>query len=187
MSLRSIFSDGGCILHNPSRIGGTWAFVLVDNDEIVKSDKGTMLANPDFPITNNQTEYVAAALGLEALPDNWSGELCSDSQVTLGRLFWGWQLKGLSTEWTSRAICALKRLGKITPVLLQGHPTKAELVRGTGSRGLPVSKWNKWADTCCQNLASDFIAQLREVEVTHQQRNPPLGTPEDWARRQYRG
>lgn len=155
-----LFCDGGCCGHNPSPIGVTWAWVLVQDDQIVREDSGIIRTCAVCPtVSNNVAEYAAAVQALESLPAGWNGYLCSDSQVTLGRLFQGWQLKGISNAWAARATAALARLGHVEPVLLQGHPTKADLARGIGAkRNLPVSKWNALCDRRCQERAASVMA-----------------------------
>jgi ribonuclease HI len=157
--IAAIYCDGGVIAKNPSPYGGTWAWVAVDAaGELVRQDSGTIDARG---ITNNVTEFVAAIYALEAVPQGWSGTLYSDSQVTLGRLFHGWALGGLGVRLINRGSAVLKRLGKVEPVLLQGHPTKADLEAGIDKkRGLPVSRFNQLCDQECQRLARRYLQQL---------------------------
>ena len=104
---------------------------------------GVVPAPPDREITNNHTEQIAICHALEAMPDGWSGTVYSDSQVALGRVFEGWKLNNLPPNIAKRCAAALARLGKIEHVLLQGHPTRADLECGIGAkRGLPVSIHN---------------------------------------------
>lgn len=153
----ALFTDGGCAVRNPSPYGGSWAWCLVEDGQVEASSSGVILSTSDELITNNLAEYTAAVHGLEALPAGWSGYLCADSQVTLGRLFWGWKTNGLSAALVERAGKALRRLGEVTPMLLQGHPTTADLRSGTGAkRRLPVSKWNVYVDRLCQEKAASL-------------------------------
>ncbi|MCL5265164.1 MAG: hypothetical protein M1343_08245 [Chloroflexi bacterium] len=160
--ISALYSDGGVILHNPSNIGGTYAWCHVEDDQIVDHGSSIILATLDMQITNNVAEYVAAVSALESVPNNWSGYLCSDSQVTLGRLFQGWKLDGIPSEWARRATDALFRLGDVRGILLQGHPNKADLLRGVGAkRNLPVSKWNVHCDRECQRQAGLCLERVR--------------------------
>lgn len=152
------YADGGIIGRNPSPIGGTFAWCHVDEaGERVRVGSGMVLpGDGDLPdlITNNVTEFAALVCCLEALPDGWSGPVHSDSRVTLWRLFHGWKMTGVPWSLVSFGSRALCRLGTLTPVLLDGHPTKAQLAAGVGKRGGPVSPFNVWCDTECQRLAA---------------------------------
>lgn len=49
-------------------------------------------------------------------------------------------------------------------VLLQGHPTKADLACGIGKkRNLPVSIHNVWCDEACGKAAREFLENLEIV------------------------
>jgi ribonuclease HI len=155
----ALYTDGGVIKKNPSEWGGTYAWCGVnERGERVVVGSGLILA---AGMTNNIAEFVAAVSALEMMPDQWSGKLYSDSQITLGRLCWGWKLMGIPPEWATRGSAVLKRLGEIEPVLLQGHPTRADLAAGIGKkRNLPVSEHNVWADRECQRIAEEYLRTL---------------------------
>lgn len=155
----AVYADGGCILRNPSPYGGTWAYCLVDAaGQRVQGESGVITVAGET-VSNNLAEFVAVVMGLEALPAHWSGRVCSDSKVTLGRLFWQWRLRLLPDEWVIRGGEALERLGPLTPVLLDGHPTRAHLAAGIGKRGHPVSEHNVWCDAACGEQAREYLAQ----------------------------
>lgn len=146
--IRTIYADGGVCGSGTSQIGGTWAVCAVDeNDELVWEKSG--FHKVEAGTTSNQSEFLAAVVALESMELGWSGTLASDSQITLGRLFKGWSTKNLPLEYIERARRALARLGVITPLQLDGHPTKEQLKTGIGKRGNPVSKWNKRCDYLC--------------------------------------
>ena len=143
----NIYADGGCIGKNPSEIGITWAFCMTDErDELVLQHSGSILL-PNG--TNNVAELYACVFALESLDAGWSGKLHSDSKITLGRLFEGWAWRNVPLELVRRASASLERLGAVTPVHLDGHPTKAHLKSGVGKRGNPVSRWNVYCDDLC--------------------------------------
>lgn len=156
----SVFADGGIIGSNPSALGGTFAWCHVDAAGVrVRANSGIVevgfhgLAD----ISNNTTELVAMIEGLETLPEGWAGTALTDSNVTLCRL------RGNKPAWPSvpaplynRARAALKRLGHLQWVLLNGHPTAGEMTRGVGSRGLPVSEHNVFCDSACTAMAQDW-------------------------------
>src|SRR4051794_41446106 len=92
-TIRSIYADGGVIDRNPSSIGGTWAYCHVDDDDNRISEQGGIfIPSPRGLVTNNRMEFLALLSALEALPSGWSGRVCSDSRVTLGRLFHSWKM-----------------------------------------------------------------------------------------------
>ncbi|MDE3077486.1 MAG: hypothetical protein KGJ86_18865 [Chloroflexota bacterium] len=175
--MAAIYADGGCIRKNPSPIGGMWAWCLVNElGERVSQGSGVMVPaygyDAHFPdlrvdrwpfdeITNNQMEFVALVLGLEALPDGWSGAVCSDSQVTLGRFFKQWKLDGIPPKWIQRGGFARRRLGQLSAVLLDGHPTRRHLADGKGKRGNRVSQHNVWCDEECNRVARRYLELLQ--------------------------
>jgi hypothetical protein len=127
---------------------------------------GVVVAPENRPITNNHTEFIAATLALEAMPEGWSGKLCSDSQITLGRLFENWKIKNLPKNVYVRGLAALEKLGTVEPILLQGHPTKADLLRGIGAkRGYPVSIFNVWCDEECGRQAKAYLRSLGDTRL----------------------
>lgn len=157
----ALYSDGGVILKNPSNIGGTWAWCGVDrNGNRIIGKSGSIPAN-GREISNNHTEQIAITLALEAMEDGWSGIVYSDSMVALGRVFKNWREKNLPANISERSKAAVKRLGAIETVLLQGHPTKADLESGIGKkRNLPVSIHNVWCDKACNLEAKKFLENL---------------------------
>lgn len=163
----ALYADGGVIRKNPSDIGGTWAWCGVDaagNRVIERS--GAFPAPDSRPVSNNHTEQIAITLALEAMPDGWSGSVYSDSQIALGRVFKNWRETNLPANISQRSAKAVKRLGKIQTVLLQGHPTKGDLELGIGKkRNLPVSIHNVWCDKACSAAAKEFLAQMEKVDA----------------------
>jgi hypothetical protein len=178
------YADGGVIQCNPSPIGGTWAACHVTADGARVWEASGVIPAGSFPISNNYAEYVAALRALEALPPGWSGRLYSDSRITLGRLCGEWwegaihhtqaicySLNGLPADEIARGRSVLGRLGPFVGVLLQGHPTRADLARGVGAkRGFPVSIHNVWADDACNRTAHAYLtgrafAQLRQEAI----------------------
>lgn len=164
----ALFADGGVIGANPSAIGGTWAWRWVCETRVLHQHSGVITPqNADLPaITNNLTEMLALVRGLQALPDVWVGTVYSDSQITLGRVFQGWKWKNIPL-WLhhdyQQTRARLVNWDQFKYVLLQGHPTRAELAAGVGSRGYPVSEHNIWCDKACGERAAEF---LREMEPT---------------------
>lgn len=156
----ALYTDGGVIGPNPSVLGGTWAWCMTDaNSERIRHAYGRVTPREcDVPaVTNNLTELLALILGLEALPNGWTGTVYSDSWVSLQRVFLAAKLNNVP-EWLTDRLQALQRSGKLAGmsyVLLDGHPTKAQLAAGKGKRGAPVSIHNVWADEMCQKLARE--------------------------------
>lgn len=158
----AVFADGGVIRQNPSPIGGTWATCHVDADNWRAWRNSGVLVPADVgaeSVTNNQTEYFGLLTGLEALPDGWSGRVCTDSLVTIRRFRDEGRLAGIPLPWRKRMAMTLGRLGVLEYVLLDGHPTKAQLAAGVGKRGNPVSEHNAWADRECAEVGRQFIAR----------------------------
>jgi len=174
----AIYTDGGCLLKNPSPYGGMWSWCAVDTldarplikniivggvnseQKIIAHDSGLVQVRAGQLFTNNNAEMIAAVKALEAMPDGWTGVLYSDSEVTLGRLFKNHALNGLAPNVVERMRAVLKRVGKVKGVLLQGHPTRADLATGIGKkRGLPVSVHNVFCDNECKRLAKEWATK----------------------------
>lgn len=159
-----LFTDGGVIGINPSPIGGTWAWCLVDATGKRVCDYSGVITpeQAGLPaITNNLTELLAIVNGREALPYAWSGTICSDSWVSLQRVFLAAKLKNVP-PWLIDRLQKLQRDGWFSGCrwqLLDGHPTKAQLAAGVGKRGAPVSIHNVFCDQECTRLARQVVAQ----------------------------
>ena len=159
-----LYADGGVIGHNPSEQGGTWAFCVVQGGEriVERAEVITPKMAQMENITNNLTEMLAVVNGLKALPADWAGTVYSDSQITLGRVAWGWKWKNIPT-WVHHEYqierARLVNWDKIKFVLLQGHPTKSELEAGVGRKGYSVSEHNVWCDRAC-GLAADMFRKM---------------------------
>ena len=159
-----LFTDGGVIGMNPSPIGGTWAFCLVDSaGERVTCDSGVITpVEAGLPaITNNLTELLAIVNGRKALPYAWSGTIYSDSWVSLQRVFHAAKLANVP-PWLVARLQTLQRdgwFGGCGWQLLDGHPTKAQLAAGVGKRGGMVSIHNVFCDAECTRLARQAVAQ----------------------------
>jgi hypothetical protein len=161
------YADGGVIGRNPSLVGGTWAWCHVSTDLRVVADpylylvqRGSGLLLPEkvggIPVSNNHSEYYALARCLKELPEGWSGTVYSDSQITLGRFFLGWRHENVPPAWEAHMRALLARLGEVKWVLLDGHPTRAQLAAGKGKRGNPCSSFNVWCDSQCTRQAREM-------------------------------
>lgn len=167
----SVYADGGVIGRNPSAIGGTYAWCHVSTDlRVVDIDVGRHIVDyhsgvvtPERAkserVTNNHTEYFALARCLCELPKGWSGQVYSDSQITLGRFFSGWKHENVPKFWERRMREIIAELGNVTPILLDGHPTKAQLAAGIGKRGNPCSSFNVWCDKACGEVAKRVMKE----------------------------
>lgn len=160
----ALFTDGGVIKKNPSAIGGTWSWCGTDADgNRIVERSGVVPATENRTVSNNHTEQIAITLALEAMPDGWSGIVHSDSMIALGRVFKGWKENNLPENISRRSKIAVGRLGRIETVLLQGHPTKADLECGIGKkRGFPVSVHNVFCDKACGEEAKKYLASLEQ-------------------------
>lgn len=170
MKIVSVYADGGVIGSNPSAIGGTYAYRLIEEDRQVGHciDGAFVLTAREngAPVTNNQTEMMAVLSALELVPDDWAGTLYSDSQVTLGRVFVGWKWANVPQfmhEKYKALRARLTRFEDIKFVLLDGHPTKAQLQAGIGKRGGPVSEHNVWCDHACTAVGEKYLADYEQM------------------------
>jgi ribonuclease HI len=136
--------------------------LLREDGTVLDHNSGLLIPTPDWPtVTNNYAEYAAVVHGLEACPEGANVCVHTDSMITLGRMLWGWAHNGLPTRLVDRMQDAMVRLGTVTGVLLDGHPTKRELAAGKGKRGNPVSEHNVWCDQECTRLVRTFRLQSR--------------------------
>lgn len=168
---KALYVDGGVIADNPSDLGGTWAWCWVDDPDHrrgtrIRTASGIVVPAPGSAITNNYTEMLAMAQGLESLPDDWSGIIYSDSEVTLGRVFRGNSTSGIPVVLMDRVVRSLARIldpsrpDKVQYSNLKGHPTRAELSSGWSADGRPVSVHQVWCDKECKKLARAFLDNL---------------------------
>ena len=168
MTITALYADGGVIGSNPSPLGGTWAWCLVDEAgaRVVWESGLVTPAEAGGVVTNNVTELAALVYGLEALPIDFRGTVYSDSQVTLLRVFHAGKLSNVPV-WLVRRLQAVQKSGRLRGVsytLLDGHPTRAQLAAGRGKRGNLVSEHNVWCDAACGEQARRHRAQrLAEV------------------------
>lgn len=163
--MNQLFCDGGVIRKNPSTIGGTWAFRLLEDGEVIREHAAIVIPAHICldTVSNNLAEMLALINGMEELPRYWKGTIYSDSMVTLGRAFQGWKWNGIPDAIRERFRLARLRLvywgtEEISYVLLAGHPTRAQLAAGTGHSGLPVNIHNVWCDKACNMLSEQFLA-----------------------------
>lgn len=91
---KSLWTDGGLLSRNPSKIGGTWAWVRVNEKlEIENQSSGILLpkhlnteARVYTEVTNSHSEITAIYRGLRELPDDWIGEIVTDSKLCISWL-----------------------------------------------------------------------------------------------------
>jgi hypothetical protein len=168
-----IYADGGVIGVNPSAEGGTWAYLHLNPEGTEPTLRMSGVCVPELEgmptISNNYTELYAAVAALEAAPDGWEGRLHTDSHVTRCRLVNVRPgMAGIPDELRDRLFAQRARF-KLTPdrvVLLDGHPTRAQLESGVGKRGNPVSRWNVACDEACNRAARDYRASAAAPSPT---------------------
>lgn len=159
----SVYADGGLLAMN--RIGGVYAWCgVTSSGHRVISGRDTVLESKlKQPVTNNHTEQIAIIKALEAMPEGWSGKVYSDSNVALFRVFWNGGTKNLPWIIEERTKEAVRRLGKLEPMLLQGHPTETDLIVGIGERrGIPVSIHNHFCDIQCELEKKEYFEANKE-------------------------
>ena len=172
----ALYVDGGVITHNPSEIGGTWAARLLLKGYTTQDRSGFVTPrHVGMPfVTNNLTEMLAMLNGLSMLGKGWHGTVYSDSQITIGRVSMGYRWKNIP-KWMHAKFQRVRAdlvggyslfsdVG-INFVLLDGHPTKAQLAAGIGKRGHPVSEHNVWCDKECGRISADYMRTYRAGEI----------------------
>lgn len=159
----AIYADGGICLSNPSPLAGTWAFVYVNAEGVTVKERSGLLLPSHLgrrTVSNNDTEFYAVLRGLEALPDDWSGDVYSDSQCTLLRyqrvVSCQPPTKTMVVEHYERAEVAVDRLGPLRFLHLKGHPKRADLERGETSKGQKVSLYQVRCDQPCTERAAEY-------------------------------
>ena len=164
-----LYADGGQIESSPSPHGGTWAYVVVLNGEVVGEDAGVLLPHHlgTKRVTNNDAEMYALVRALEAAPDGVDVACHSDSECTLkrvARIERGQPpTKTMIEELYERTEAALSRLGTVTFVHVKGHPTKADLERGHTAKGRKVSAHQVRCDQLCTEQATTYLGDLRRT------------------------
>ena len=161
-----LFVDGGLVGRNPSPIGGCFAWCFVDGGKIVKTRTGRVFPTATSPvITNNQTEMVAMLQGILELPDSYEGSIFSDSMITIGRVSMNWAWQNIDKEQVRQfdALRVIRDFKKMRFVLLDGHPTRAELQAGIGKKGHPVSYFNVLCDRECQKISKEWKREMSSV------------------------
>jgi ribonuclease HI len=163
----ALYTDGGCVGPNPSKLGGTTAWCGVDAEGCVVVRGGSILtpARATLPtVSNNVAELWAVMEALQAMPDGWNGTLFCDNLLTLQRLWGTWPWNNVPDWMKDRAQGEVARMGIIIPVLLAGHPTKKELAEGVSKEGRLVSPHNVACDKECQRQAKVFLAMQEEMD-----------------------
>jgi len=153
VEVAKVYADGGVVNVNPSRIGGTWAYVLVNGEGRTVREASGSITPAEVglaKVSNNLTELLAVLMGLEQMPDGWAGTLYTDSFVTLCRIRGGKKFAGIPESMRERTRVVRERLGAFFSVLLGGHPNKAELLLGKRKDGMPVSGYNVRCDGLCK-------------------------------------
>jgi ribonuclease HI len=163
MLVDSVFCDGGLLGTNPNPLGGTWSWCHIYREEMVNHASGVVEPH-EFKMTtisNNVSELLAMVNCLDALPNGWSGGVYTDSNVTAKRAERPRSAKfnGVPQKLIDRLRAVRERLGRLEFVLLAGHPSESDLIRGRKVKSrLPVSKWNKLCDDMCNKERADFEA-----------------------------
>jgi ribonuclease HI len=159
IDLTLAYADGGVIGRNPSKLGGTWAYRLVNSEGIcLVKDQG--IVTPEMAglptITNNLMELYAVLKAMQYLPDGWKGSILTDSQVTVYRISRTMDLRrfqGIPVILREELRKQRKRLGRYTTIQVGGHPTEEDLERGHNGKS-PVSLHNVYCDLACQEASA---------------------------------
>ena len=179
--IAAAYADGGVYwdgngVGSRSTIGGAWAYCYVNPYNVrVQEASGMLLTTKSWPtVTNNYSELVAVLKAMQGLPDGWAGTLYSDSQVTLGRIsgvYQGWA--GIPSKLYNLVNAERERLGAFQLVLLDGHPTQAQLQARKGKRGNLVSKHNVWCDEQCKRVMEAHRLSLAPSQDLQDARSEP--------------
>jgi len=129
-----VFTDGSC---DPNPGPGGWGFVWVENDEIIRSDRGF---EPDT--TNNRMELRALIEAYKALPEDAECVLYSDSKIcvdTVNQWAAGWEKRG----WKRKG-GPIKNLELVQELftLAKAHSS----ARLEWSKAHDGSRWNEYVD-----------------------------------------
>lgn len=146
-----VFTDGGVALRNPSKIGGSWCYIILEDSNIIEMKSGFVQGH----VTSNYMEMIAAYEALRVLPDMWEGEFISDSKVTLGRLFHSYRWNNIPESIRTECLTNLARLGTIKPVFVKGHNNKSKDF---------YSIHNIMCDRECRRLILENTKGIRENE-----------------------
>ena len=136
-----IFTDGSCE-GNPGP--GGWGFVWVEDGEIVAESCGK---DPDT--TNNRMELSALIAAYEALPEDASVDIYSDSQLcvkTVNEWAAGWEKRGWRRK--TGPIANLELVKKLYGLALAQPKVKLQWIKAHDG-----SRWNEYADA----LASSYL------------------------------
>ncbi len=122
-------------------------------------------------ITNNLTEMLAVLRGLYSMPEKWHGYVCSDSKVTLDRVFVIREVKdpvvwkGIPSRMTKMYKFVTEKVdwSSCQRIQLAGHPTRQELIAGH-KEGVRVSKWNVACDWICKSLSKEYMETRDEAK-----------------------
>lgn len=167
--ITAVYTDGGIIGPNPSRIGGAWAFVaIVDAEDGVVYERSGVIKPPDVwghvaprqaalsTIENNIAETIAILLALEALPEGWRGTFYGDNLNSIRRAREPRECKDAVPRFLRDRLVIAAETRHVEFHLLGGHPTAVDVQRGCRIDGTPVSKWNARADKLCRMITAQY-------------------------------
>lgn len=170
----ALYTDGGLMSPNPSTVGGTWAWIRVQDGEEVARKVGLLLPDEiNLPaVSNNNTELYALLQGIASLPDNWQGTVYSDSLFAIGVVFRQFKVDSvpnyLRLQLSKVLGKAMERNLIMENVLLAGHPSRKDLAAGirlSKSPHLPVSHWNVACDEACTRRGGQYLRVLAHREA----------------------
>ena len=153
-----IYTDGGCF---PNPGVGSWAFVLLQNGQIVNQESGL-----EIQATNNRMEYLALINGLKATPKGSQVTAYSDSQLlvntaTTWMFNWekmGWKKKGKGEKAVIKNLDLVKELHQV----ISERSVKLVWVRGHSGNVM-----NELCDQLCnKELARHYKRSTEEMEET---------------------
>lgn len=175
----SVYTDGGVIRKNPSEVGGTWAYCLVDEYGIRQGGQSGLVTPQDIGqrfVTNNVTELAAVLAALTALPDGWDGTIYTDSKVTMSRVSLGkngrprkpQKVGGFRSTIPDHMVNQLQiqqlRMGHYQVALVKGHASMDQIAASYNGdqSGQTHSRHNSWCDKECRKEAELFLRNQKK-------------------------
>lgn len=159
MKIVALYADGGLASPNPSPIGGSWAYAAVGEDGEVSHYDSGFVRPEEFDLSTvsaNLVEFIALLKAFQCVRPGWSGTAYTDSKVSWERFRKPQTagMRGVPDSLREEMQKTMQLIGDSHQIiLLEGHPTKAELQRGVGKGGQPVSRFNVFVDKLCRQQA----------------------------------
>lgn len=162
--ITSLYTDAGICLGSPSKLGGSWACVAI-NEQDEEVFRHSYHVRPHVfgldAVENNLLETFALAQGIDHLPDRFTGQVWCDNLNAIRRQQTEDTGFKFVPDWLRKVIRKNReRFPALDLRLCGGHPTRKELAAGRRKDGKPCSKWNVLCDEMCQKECADLLREL---------------------------